>query len=355
MPGNPAWSFVTVTESADLVPTGQPDPARRDDTVSASTADRIRESVPANTVRSYEQAWRAFDTWCEANGRVPLPTSGAVLADYVAHLCDLDRAPNTIAHAMGVISAWNQGAGYPQLGKDVTKAANLVLRGHRRARADAGHRVQEAPPITRTRLRQMSAACDPETLAGKRDRLLLVIGWALAGRRSELAALRIEDVQIGDDDLDIVIRSSKTDKDAIGEIVNIPAGEHVDTDPVGLFRDYIAALAAAGAFADTNGVATGPLFRAVTARNRLYRHGSLSADAIHDLVRRAAQRAGLPNAGSYSGHSLRAGFATQAAMDGIPQSIWARHGRWNPTSPIPAKYVRNVDRKQNNPLRKMGL
>lgn len=342
-----------MTEPAGLVPTGQPETARRDDTVSASTADRIRESVPANTVRSYEQAWRAFDTWCEANDRVPLPTSGAVLADYVAHLCDLDRAPNTIAHAMGVISAWNQGAGYPQLGKDVTKAANLVLRGHRRARADAGKRVQEAPPITRARLRQMSAACDPETLAGKRDRLLLVIGWALAGRRSELAALRIEDIRPGDDDLDIVIRSSKTDKDAVGEVVNVPAGEHVDTDPVGLFRAWLAALANAGAFPD--GEATGPLFRAVTARGKLYQHGSLSADAIHDLVRRAAQRAGLPNASQYSGHSLRAGFATQAATDGIPQSIWARHGRWNPTSPIPAKYVRNVDRKQNNPLRKMGL
>ena len=37
-------------------------------------------------------------------------------------------------------------------------------------------------------------SCDPATLAGKRDRVLLVLGYALYSRRSELAALHIEDV-----------------------------------------------------------------------------------------------------------------------------------------------------------------
>jgi integrase len=196
----------------------------------------------------------------------------------------------------------------------------------------------------------MSAACDPGTLAGRRDRLVLVIGWALAGRRSELASLRIEDITVGADDLDVLIRSSKTDHDALGETVNVPAGEHTDTDPVGLLAAYLATLADRGV--DTT---AGPLFRAVTKSDKLYRQPRLSAHALNAIVQRAALRAGLRNASTYSFHSLRAGFATQAAQDGIPQSIWARHGRWEPTSPVPAKYVRQADRKRDNPLRKMGL
>lgn len=334
----------------DLVPTTPAVPAHRGDVVLPGTADRIIAGIPHNTERSYREAWRQFTDWCADTGREPLPTTAATLADFVAHLCDLGKAPATIAHRMAVISAQNQAHGYPTLGKNVTKAANLVLRGYRRQRAGTAQRTKEAPPITRERLRMMSAACDQNTLTGKRDRLLLVIGWALAGRRSELAALHIEDVRVADDELEILIRSSKTDKDSAGETIDVPAGEHVDTDPVGLLNDWLTALADAGV--DNT---TGPLFRAITQHDRLYRYGRLSPAAINGIVRRAAVRAGLPNSDLYTAHSLRAGFATQASADGIPMSIWARHGRWVETSPVPAKYVRVADRKRDNPLRKMGL
>lgn len=336
-------------EATDLAPVSLAAPARPDDMVLPGTAERIARGVPKNTSRSYERAWRGFVTWCQANRHDHLPASPTTLADFAAHLCDLGRSPATIKHDLAVVSKHHQMAGFPKGAPNVT-AANLVLRGYRADRAEEGQREKEAPPITRDRLRQMSAACDPATLAGKRDRLLLVIGWALAGRRSELAALRIEDITVGAHELDALIRSSKTDKDSAGELVNIPAGEHVDTDPVGLLIAWLAALAERGEDA-----ASGRLFRAVTQHDRLYRHAALRAAGIHEVVRRAAQRAGLPNAHLYSGHSLRAGFATQAANDGIPQSIWAEHGRWEKTSPVPAKYVRRADRKRDNPLRKMGL
>src|ERR1051326_5522798 len=334
----------------DLVPTNQAAPARRDDVVLPGTADRITQGIPANTQRSYRVAWQQFTDWCTQHTRAPLPTSAATLADYVAHLCDRDKAPSTIKHRMAAISAHNQAHGHPPLGREVTKAANLVLRGYRKNRAGTGQRTKEAPPISRDQLRAMSGACDRNTLAGRRDRLLLVIGWALAGRRSELAALRIEDVRVVDNELEILVRTSKVDKQSEGETVYVPAGEHVDTDPVGLLDDWLAALAGCGACATE-----GPLFRAVTRDDRLYRYGRLSPAAINELVKRAARRAGLPRAHLYSAHSLRAGFATQAAADGIPMGIWAEHGRWDKASPVPAMYVRRADRKRDNPLRKMGL
>lgn len=336
----------------DLVPATPPLLAHQPDAVLPGTAERILSGIPDNTRRSYRVAFGTFTEWCAAAGRVPLPTTSATFADYVAHLCDLGKAPATILHRMAGVSVYNQMHGHPALDKETTKAAKLALRGYRKQRAVStdGDRTQEAPPITRPRLRQMSAACDRNTLTGRRDRLLLVIGWALAGRRSELAALRIGDVRIVDGELEVYIRMSKTDQDAEGDAVNVPAGEHVDTDPVSLLAEWLEALAAHGI--DTT---RGYLFRAITKDDRPYRHGRITPDNINGVIKRAARRAGLPNASQYSAHSLRAGFATQASNDGIPMSIWARHGRWKETSPVPAKYVRVAERRRDNPLRKMGL
>lgn len=335
---------------ADLVPAPPAVPVHRDDTVLPGTAERILAGIPPNTQRSYRVAFETYNTWCATTGRTPLPTTSAMLADYVTHLCDEGKAPSTVVHRMAAVSVYNQLHGHPALGKETTNAAKLALRGYRRQRATEGQRVKEAPPITRQRLQQMSAACDRSTLAGRRDRLLLVIGWALAGRRSELAALRAEDVHTVDGELEVHIRMSKTDKDAEGDTVNVPPGEHVDTDPIGLLDDWLTALAGHGI-----DPTCGFLFRAITKDDRPYRHGRLTPAAINAIIKRAAQRAGLPQAHLYSAHSLRAGFATQASQDGIPMSIWARHGRWKETSPVPAKYVRVAERKRDNPLRKMDL
>ncbi|HEX3778506.1 MAG TPA: tyrosine-type recombinase/integrase [Pseudonocardiaceae bacterium] len=319
------------------------------DTVLPGTAERIASGVPANTSRAYAGVRRQFEAWCTSNGRVPYPTAAGTLADYTAHLADLGRATNTIKHHRGAISALNQAEGFPPLSKEVTLPSRLVQRGHQRDLVDAGRREKKAPPITRDRLQLMSAACsDPPTLAGKRDRLLLVIGWALAGRRSELAALRIEDVTVQDRYLDVLIRTSKTDKDAHGELVPVPAGEHVDTDPVGLLHDYLAALA-------ERGVTSGYLFRSVTQNDTLYRYPKISGHAINEIVKRAAREAGLARWWEYSAHGLRAGFATQAESDGVPMPLWAGHGRWNPQSPVPAGYVRAADRIRDNPLKHMKM
>lgn len=338
-----------MSELVPITPSAQV--ARRDDTVLPDTAKRIAQGVPANTTRAYAGVARQFEQWCADHHRQPYPTTAAVLADYTAHLADLGRATNTLRHHRGAISALNQSRGYPPLGKETTLPSRLVQRGHQKELVDGGRREKKAPPITRSRLQQMSAARrEPPTLAGKRDRLLLVIGWALAGRRSELASLRIEDVTELDGTLEVLIRSSKTDKEARGELVPVPAGEHVDTDPVGLLHDYLAALGERGV--DTR---RGYLFRAVTRYDRPYRQVKLSGHAINEIVKRAAREAGLVGWQGYSAHGLRAGFATQAESDGVPMPLWAAHGRWDPKSPIPAGYVRAADRHRDNPLNHMHL
>ncbi|MEU4835246.1 hypothetical protein [Streptosporangium sp. NPDC023615] len=77
------------------------------------------------------------------------------------------------------------------------------MRAYRKERAKAGTRTRKAPPAKLAVLRVMIDGCDPATLAGLRDHAALVLGFALRGRRSELAALDLEDLALTVDGLEV--------------------------------------------------------------------------------------------------------------------------------------------------------
>lgn len=336
--------------TAELAPYATPHGGTDTEVMLPGTRDRVRKGIPDNTQTSYQRAWRDFEAWCSLIGRTPLPCSPVTLADYTAYLCDRGLAPSTIEHDMYVIRKMHRLAGHPK-GTPDSEPALLVLRGYRRDRAADGHRTKEAAPLTLTLLARVNAAAPEGTLVGSRDRFLLTLGVAVAARRSELSAFSLQDVRLdGDGDLRVYFRVSKTDRNAEGVERIVPPGDHIDTDPVGLYRAWIGALEARGV-----DVTDGALFRAVTQHDRLYRHHRLSGDAIDEVVRRAIRRAGVPGWADYSGHSMRAGYATTAAMAGVPTPIWAEFGRWDKDSPTPHKYVRIVSQKLDNPLRRMGF
>lgn len=318
--------------------------ATADIELSERTRERIADGVAANTRKAYGRALAAFTAWCTSHGRSSLPATAETLAEYVAGMADAGRAPSSIEQAIAAIRTAHRVAGHA--GAPDTERARLVLRSHRRERAEAGQRATQAPPVTIKSLRRMIEATDAATLTGARDRLLLVLGFALMGRRSELAALHISDVTETDDGLEVLIRASKTDQDAIGAVVAIPFGGRPDTCPVRLLRAWRAAL-------DEHGVTDGRLLRSVNRHGQL--GTSLGADAISDVVRAAAVRAELPNAHSYTAHSLRAGGATSAYRNGAPVAVIAAHGRWSPTSPVVHSYVRAEDRWKDNPMAGIGL
>ncbi|MEV0754990.1 tyrosine-type recombinase/integrase [Streptosporangium sp. NPDC050280] len=317
-----------------------------DFTISDSTRVRLADSVPANTRRAYTRQWNAFTTWCAANGsRVPLPATAQTFTDYVTHLADTGYAPASIEQAMGAIRSCHTTAGHE--GQPHGRAALQVLRQHRRHLAENGQRHQkEAPPVTIPVLRAMVDACPENTVVGIRDRLLLVLGLALMGRRSELVALNRADVTQTEHGLDVAIRTSKTDKNSVGEIIAVPRGDHPLTDPVDAWLTWTRLL-------DEAGHHDGRLLRRLYVHDTIGR--SLGGDAINEIVRSCAIRAGVPRAAEYTAHSLRAGGATVAYAAGRPISVIAKHGRWSPTSPVLLRYIRAVDRWRDNAMRGVGL
>lgn len=97
------------------------------------------------------------------------------------------------------------------MGLDSPTSSGMVrnaLKGIKRAIGTAA--VQKAAALTDD-IRAMVAATGAG-LIGARDRALILLGFAGAFRRSELAGLDVEDCAFGKDGLTIMLRRSKTAK-----------------------------------------------------------------------------------------------------------------------------------------------
>ena len=96
----------------------------------------------------------------------------------------------------------------------------------------------------------------------------------------------------------------------------------------------------------------GPVFRAVD-RHGMVSGWALNKDSIGSIVKRALLRAGQ-RAEAFAGHSLRAGHATQASMNGVGElSIMKQTG--HKSVETLRKYIRNGEIFRLNAAAGLGL
>lgn len=226
----------------------------------------------------------------------------------------------------------------------------------------------------------------PTEPARRRDALALLVGFAGALRRSELAGLRISDVHVrtdhttGEPLLVVHLPTTKTDPTGVAEQrIALPRGKHPRTCPICAFADWVRLLEVHADAGDagartwtTNNLAADTTIhrchgftgtRLSTDEDRplfptINRHGSisdtaLSGRAVAELVKRYAARAGL-DPDLFSGHSLRAGFATQAALGGASDREIMRQGRWSNPRTVHG-YIRTANPLEDNAVTKLGL
>jgi integrase len=315
-----------------------------DTLVSDSVRERLARAVPENTQKAY--AWWSGDfvRWCEAAGRTAMPATSETLTEYVNHLAEQSYAPSSIRVAIATIRTAHTEMGYER--QPDTRRALEVLKVHGRDRADSGLRDEDATPVTVENLRRMIAGLPREGEKAIRDRAILVLGFALMARRSELVALNRGDIAETADGLEVRIRKSKTDQTGKGAQVNLPRGQFPDTDPVRVLKAWTDVL-------DEHGEHGGRVFRSIDRWGNLGQ--TLQSRAISDIVHTAAVRAHLPQPESYSAHSLRAGGATEAYRAGVPVTTICDHGRWKRGSPVVLGYIRAVDRWKDNAMLGVGL
>jgi integrase len=201
---------------------------------------------------------------------------------------------STISRRAAAIRYAHKLAGHPD--PTETEHVRTALRGIRRTLRTA---TRQKAPATAEILAAMLSHC-PQTLTGKRDRAILALGFAAALRRSEMAALNVEDLREDKDGLRVQIRKSKTDQEGRGQEVAVPHGRHLK--PVAVVKEWLSA----------SGITEGPLFRPVSRSGNVRGAARLTDRSIADIVKRYAGRIGL-NMDDFGAHSLRAGFITTAA------------------------------------------
>ncbi|GAA3393018.1 site-specific integrase [Cryptosporangium minutisporangium] len=332
-----------------------------DHTISTETARRIAAAIPPNTVRAYAADRAAFRRWCALVGRTPLPATAATAAEYATFLVEGGAlqengerkgpaAPRTVERALSAIRTEHRENGFPNQPDLI--GARHVINGHRFDRTTKGIRDRQAAALSVSDLRAMVDTCDPETLAGARDRALIVLGFSMMVRRSELVALNtVGDLRETPDGVEVLVRWSKTDQEAVGELVAVHYGSHPQTCPVRLLRAWRQRLA------DVR-PGEGPLWMPIDKQDRLPHMpgysgkrgtGRLSGKAVGIILRDAARKAGVSSE-ALSAHSLRVGGATAAYEAGNDLLAISRRGRWKDGSPVLLRYIREVDKWKVNPM-----
>lgn len=175
-------------------------PVSADTVLSDRALSRIEASVAENTRRAYRADWTDFAGWCAEAGRFALPATPQTLTEYISARCDLGRAPASISRAISAIRVAHRANGHAP---PDTLTARAVLKSYKNERASSGlPNGKPSAVLPVDHLRKISAALAENGGAmGQRDRLVLVLGWAMMARRSELIGLDIEDISERDEGL----------------------------------------------------------------------------------------------------------------------------------------------------------
>lgn len=319
------------------------------------------EPVAPSTRKVYLRHWDAFAAWCDEDGRTPLPAMTETVQDFALSQGADGLAISTIRGRLAAVGFFHRENDF----SDPTASETIENTMERLARRfgspaekkkalrsdDIADMVRALPgsPEGSAPDGDRSGTADARRLRGIRDRALILVGFAGAFRRSELAGMEVSWLSFNPKGFEVEIPRSKGDAEGEGQIVGISRGESVDLCPVRALRRWMDA-------AVPTGIEEGPIFRSVPNHGIVApdeRAEPISGQAVADAVKRAADNVGLDTE-KISGHSLRRGHLTTAARNGaelVDLQRQARHADPRTT----AEYVEDANRMETNTSRHLGL
>jgi site-specific recombinase XerD len=271
-----------------------------------SRLDSLEGAYSENTIRSYRSDFIQFEAWCTDAGTLPLPASGDLVAQYVTDL-SVSHAPASIRRSVAAISRVHQFFDYADPGK--SEVVRMAVRRLLRARSQRQKQVAGLRHDLRDRLMNATGA----GLVGQRDRALISVGYDTLCRRSELVALRAEDiVKNGDGSGAVLVRRSKADQLGQGRLA------YLSHRSIRVLQDWLASAA----------ITEGHVFRAV--RGTALSATPMNASVVPRIIKRLAVKAGLATetVARLSGHSFRVGAALDMTEHGIDLVPIMHAGGW---------------------------
>jgi len=285
------------------------------DVVPSEVVALIEAGIADGTRRAYRIDLAHFAAW---GGQ--LPAEPELVASFLAaHAQTLSVA--TLVRRIATLSKAHEARGLPNPCR--SEIVRATLRGVKRTRGIA---QREAKPLLRENLFRVLDAMG-EGVKDARDRALLLIGFAGGFRRSEIVGLDCADAARVRQGLVVTLRRSKTDQEGAGRKVGIPFGRTRHCPVIALDR-WLA----------VSGIGCGPVFRPIDRHSRVASN-RLSGEAVSLIVKERVAATGI-DAADFSGHSLRAGFATSAVQAGV-STLKIRSQTGHASDAMLARYVRD--------------
>lgn len=310
---------MTANELAILTKQNELTESRSEDR--ARYAQNVLDSLAGETQRAYRSRLSKFAAWCQDQGRVAMPASPSTVAAYLAALENDGMSAATISQVVAAIAKAHRLAGH-----DNPCASDEVKTARRAANRRIGVAPHQKAAATLPVLHTIIQGIEGATLKDKRDKALLLVGFAGAFRRSELAALRVSDLRedrAADGRVVVIVnvRRSKTDQFGQGmeKAIFAAAGRDKTFCPVKALRAWVRAAGIAG---------DDPLFQSLIKGGKLS-GSALTGHAVARIIQDRADAAGVEL--ELSGHSLRRGFVTSAVEKGASErSIMVQTGHRSP-------------------------
>jgi integrase len=278
------------------------------------------------TLKAYAGDLKHF----RANGG-KIPATPQMVANYIAQFAGVHAVATLGRRLIAVHQAHTeQGLKSPVMDRLVKR----TMQGIRRTFGVAQRRVRA---LVKTDLLEMLVMVNRQKpLKAARDRALLLMGFAGALRRSELVAIQCADITRFEAGMEILLRRSKTDQEGVGRTVWIPHAKDSERCPVAALDQWLA----------LSGIDRGPVFRWVSRHGNLVGSKGLTSQSVALVVKRSVKRVhGAAATKAVSGHSLRAGYCTEAALVGMaPWQIREQTGHKSDVTL--AKYIRPVSKRK---------
>jgi hypothetical protein len=309
-----------------------------------STAEAFaRLAKSENTRRAYRAGVAAWCAWCSRHSLPCLPGQAADVTAFLAAERQRGLKVSTLELRRAAIRYLHYLAGCP-----IPTAEAIVgetLTGIRREAARQGERPVKKAAAAITMLGEIVAPIGDD-LVGLRDRALLLVGFAGALRRSELAAIRIEHLEPTLRGLRLTLPRSKGDRDGRGVTMAIPHGTTA-LCPVRALRRWLEAA----------GIVEGGVFRRIWSpppRGGVPRPVTVGTHAIDGrtvarILQARAAAAGY-DAAALGGHSLKRGAMTTGMDLGVHPARLKRFGR-HKSYAVMDEYLEHGDPFEGHPLR----
>ena len=265
-------------------------------------------SISRNTRISYKYDLNKFRVM-----GYELPASPMDIVRYMSQVSK-DYNPNTIARHLKALRFYHKINNFVDPTDDV-----MVRRIFKGIKNTYSKPLKKAKALTVEDMKKIDAYYNTlDTMVAQRNNTFLQIGFFGAFRRSELVNIRLDHLTFTKDGVEILIPRSKTDQEGQGQVCALPFMKG-GLCPVLILKSWI----------ETLGLKEGFLFPPLSKGDKILSViKPINIDVLYLAIKAAALACELPEAERYSGHSLRRGFATEAAKRGASMSAIMKHGRW---------------------------